>query len=777
MFDSLGWLIKIFCCRLRIFCAVFVLSVVCSTAPAEIGQWKNYTDMKGVVGIARSGNALWAATHGGLFRYSLDDGSFATLTNSEGLASNDLTAVLADNEGKVWMGASNGAIDIYDPNNQTWQHVVDILLSDKTRKGITGFVLFGDSLYVASEFGVSLFIRSRSEFRETYSKFGSFPSSIRVNSLLVANGRLWVATSSGIASADLTNPNLSAPATWTTVTTAEGIPSNTVNALALFDGTVYAGTNAGLARLGQSSWESVNSVGPRQITGLSQVGSHLYAMAVTDLYSISIDGVVALVGTSLPVSINALADDGSGGVAIGVEGYGLAFLDGSTWSFHYPNGPGSNLFISLKVDSIGLLWAASGFNGQGTGFYSFDNSASPGRQWTDYNATTNPELKFNDYYKVSLGENNSKWISSWGYGVARLDAKGGLAVFDKKAAGFVGIPNDTNFVVIGDVVPDLRGNTWMTVRSAANRNVIAVFRPDSSWFFLQNGLNSNITLLTSMAIDLFDTKWVVSEDASLPGLLYFNDRGTLTNPNDDLWSVLTVDNGLASNTVTRLIVDRDGSVWVGTDLGLDVIVNPGNPKADQAIRRVYIAFDQYINDIAVDPVGNKWVGTKEGVFVLSPDATSLIAQYTVENTGGKLIDNDVRAVAFDDKRGIAYFGTEKGLSSLTTDAIAPQASFDKLRVCPQLLYVPVEHATSGKSDCGGEKTGVVISGLVENTGLKILSIDGRLVRELDTPGGGIGRWDGKDDNGHDVSSGVYIIVAYSEDGSKVAIGKVAVLRK
>jgi ligand-binding sensor domain-containing protein len=764
MFASLMPFMKFLRSLFRILCTVLILFTVCSTALADIGQWKNYTDMKGVVGIARSGNALWAATHGGLFRYSLDDGSFTTLTNSEGLASNDLTAVLADNEGKIWTGASNGAIDIYDPNNQTWQHVIDILLSDKTVKGIASFALLGDSVYVASDFGVSLFIRSRNEFRETYSKFGSFPSSIRVNSLLVASGRLWVATSSGIASADLTNPNLSAPTAWTTVTTAQGIPSNTVNALALFGGTIYAGTDAGLARLGQPSWESVNSLGARQITVLSQIGGHLYAAALKDLYSIGMDGVAALVGTSLPANINALADDGSGAVVVGVEEYGLAFLSGSTWSFQYPNGPTSNLFISLKVDSTGVLWGASGFNGQGTGFYSFDNSASYGKQWTNYNVTTNPELKFNDYYKVSLGVNNSKWISSWGNGVARVDAKGAVTVFDTSTAGFVGILGHPDFVVIGDVVPDLRGNTWMTVRSASNGNVIAVFRPDSTWFFLQNGLNSGVTLLTSMAIDLFDTKWIVSEDASLPGLLYFNDRGTLTNPNDDVWSVLTVDNGLASSTITRVLVDRDGSVWVGTDLGLDIIVNPGNPKADQAIRRVYIAFDQYINDIAIDPVGNKWVGTKEGVFVLSSDATSLIAQYTVENTGGTLIDNDVRAVAFDDKRGIAYFGTEKGLSSLTTTALAPVESFGELLVSPNPFSLP-------------STRDLQIDGLVRDSDIKVVTIDGRLVRELSSPGGRVAFWDGRDETGKFVPSGIYIIVASSPDGEQVAKGKVAVLRK
>jgi ligand-binding sensor domain-containing protein len=748
---------------LRVIRTQLILFIVCSTASADVGQWKNYTDMKGVTGVARAAGTLWAATHGGLFRFDLADSSFTTFTNSEGLTDNDLTAVLVDNLGKVWAGASSGAIDVYDPTTGTWQYIVDILLSDKIQKGITGFYQSGDSIFVTSEFGVSVFLRSRSEFKETYAKFGAFTSAIRVNAFVSINGMLWVATASGLASADRNNPNLSAPSAWTTYTTADGLPSNSVNALAFFNGTMYAGTDAGLSRLNNSGWVGMAVFGSSQISQLVPIGNRLYVTVGNELYSLGSDGTATKIGATLPAVINCLAGDQSGSVVLGVEEDGLAFLKGSEWSFKYPNGPTSNLFVSLKVDSSGVLYAASGAN-NAHGFYSFDITAPLEKQWTNYNLGTNPELESNSYYRVSIGQNNSKWFSSWGNGVARLDRKGGLSVFDKKTAGFMGIPEDTNYVVIGDVVPDRRGNTWMTVRSAANRNVLAVFRPDSTWFFLQDGLNTNITLLTSMAVDLYDTKWIVSEDPSLTGLLYLNDGGTLTNRSDDLWGIITTNDGLWSNTITRLVVDRDGEIWVGSDIGLTVIVDPKNAKASQAIRRVYIAYEEYINDIAIDPVGDKWIGTKDGVFVLSQDGTALLAQYTVENTGGKLIDNDVRAVAFDEQCGIAYFGTQKGLSSLTTTAVAPVENFGNLSISPNPFYLP-----SAK--------GLQIDGLVRDADIKILSVDGRLVREFPSPGGRIAFWDGRDNAGMLVPSGVYLVIASSGEGEQLTKAKVAVLRK
>jgi hypothetical protein len=58
-----------------------------------------------------------------------------------------------------------------------------------------------------------------------------------------------------------------------------------------------------------------------------------------------------------------------------------------------------------------------------------------------------------------------------------------------------------------------------------------------------------------------------------------------------------------------------------------------------------------------------------------------------------------------------------------------------------------------------------------------LSISGALVAEFETPGGRVANWDGRDVNGNLVGSGIYIIVGYNKDGSKVCTGKVAIVRR
>ena len=70
-----------------------------------------------------------------------------------------------------------------------------------------------------------------------------------------------------------------------------------------------------------------------------------------------------------------------------------------------------------------------------------------------------------------------------------------------------------------------------------------------------------------------------------------------------------------------------------------------------------------------------------------------------------------------------------------------------------------------------------VDGLTEGSSLKIFTVDGALVRAVDTPGGRLGFWDGRDDRGDLVSSGVYVVIAYSADGTETGTTKVAVIRK
>ena len=172
---------------------------------------------------------------------------------------------------------------------------------------------------------------------------------------------------------------------------------------------------------------------------------------------------------------------------------------------------------------------------------------------------------------------------------------------------------------------------------------------------------------------------------------------------------------------------------------------------------------QSVRCVAVDPVNNKWLGTeKSGVFVLSSGGSSLLAQYTTDNS--PLIDNSITSIAIHPTTGVAYIGTNKGLSALTTPYVRASINTTELRVSPNPFHPGIDEH-------------VVIDGLAEGSTIKVFSASGNLIREIPTPGGRIGFWDGRNTDGEFAASGIYFVVAGTSEGAQTAIGKLAVVRK
>ena len=251
------------------------------------------------------------------------------------------------------------------------------------------------------------------------------------------------------------------------------------------------------------------------------------------------------------------------------------------------------------------------------------------------------------------------------------------------------------------------------------------------------------------------------------GLFYFNENKTYDDPSDDKSDFLTTSDGLNTNDIRDVVVDRRGDVWVATSLGVNIITNtsgiPTSGSASLRISSVFTLRQQSVNAIAVDPLNQKWIGTNEGLLLVNSDGSRLLKTFTAQNSA--LLSNQIRSIAIDENKGIVYIGTDEGLTSFETPYIKPVESYEELFIYPNPFYV-----NSGNNI-------LTIDGLVQDTNIKILSISGALIAEFSSPGGRTAYWDGKDSNGELVSTGVYIIVAYQSESNDVVTGKVAVLRE
>jgi ligand-binding sensor domain-containing protein len=368
--------------------------IVVSLAVGGVGEWKVYTAKNNVRAAAidfQDSLKLWIATSGGMFTYRLDDSSFQQYTTAEGLRTNDLTAISVDSHGNVWIGASDGFLHRYTPGTDEWQYITDIYFDNNhgANKRINGFQISGDTLFILSEIGVSIFSISRMEFGDTYTMFGSPDSQIagNVTGVQMFNDRLWVSTTAGIASTPLSNVNPSSPETWQIYTTNEGLPSRIVHRLEIHRGTLLAATALGLASFNGIGWVVVpatmnlNIIDFKSSSSVCSDCSSYFITSNNQLWEVS-DTADAHLVRQFSSQLSSLTSP----AVFGTISDGLLVIKNETTQAILPPGPPTNKFVGIVVDQKGVLWSGTG-KSSGIGFMSFN-----GTTWNLYTKAQYPVL-------------------------------------------------------------------------------------------------------------------------------------------------------------------------------------------------------------------------------------------------------------------------------------------------------------------------------------------------------------------------------------------------
>jgi len=705
-------------------------------------HWSAYTYQEDIKKVVYWKGNLWGFTSGGIFKISQSDDSLEKITTLDGLSTNDCITALSG-EGVIWAGMSDGTINTYNPESNNWE----IIPIDPDRIVINELVFYNDNLFIATNLGVSEFLLAKNEIRSTFRNLGEFEINTEVNTLFIHDGTLWAGTNKGIAYAPVNSPNLQDPQYWKNYTRHDGMPDININDLEVYNSELYSAADIDVLSFNGFEWER-EWVGYGKYTFLKVIGDALYTCGERGVFRKDTETGWTRVGSELK-NATSIEKDLDGKFWASCSNNGLYALDeiSGEWIKYSINSPGGNNFSEIAQDLNGILWAVSG-GFENRGIYSFNNEL-----WKNY--TIEDGLISSSFFSVAVDGNNRKWFGTPGNGAMILEENGVLSITKIDTAGGMLSGSDTpSFVVVGDIKVDNSGNIWLINNFASNGRALVVISPDLTfhYFSLSDGLSSNE--LNKIEFDLNNNIWIAT---TRRGIDVLNINGTLDDKSDDNWTHITTSHGLHSNRIRALNTDKGGIVWIGTEEGVNYWYNG-------TIYNQYGLIDDYINAIEVDAVNNKWFATNSGISVLSNDNFSW-THFTKETS--PLVDDQAMSLLAL-KSGTVYVGTAKGLSIIETPFIEPEQNLEDLSFYPN-PFIPTG---------SGEK--LVIEGLLLNAKIRIFTMNGVLVKELSEANGGIigsrGYWDGRNEKGAYVSSGIYVLAAFTENGERKT-GKLAVIRE
>jgi hypothetical protein len=223
--------------------------------------------------------------------------------------------------------------------------------------------------------------------------------------------------------------------------------------------------------------------------------------------------------------------------------------------------------------------------------------------------------------------------------------------------------------------------------------------------------------------------------------------------------------------VNCAVKDKNGFIWVGTDRGIGIIQCAENifmPAGCEALLPVVqqdrfaglLFKDENVQTIAVDGADRKWVGTKNGVWLISASGEKVIYRFSANNS--PLPGNDISKISIDPITGEVFMATNNGLCSFRSTATEPVSTQEKVLVFPN----PVSPGYSGS---------IAIRGLTNNALVKITNLYGALVYQTRALGGQA-IWDGKNTNGTKVASGVYLVICRDDSGTEKIATKITIVQ-
>ena len=775
-----------------------ILSIIQLSYPqVRVGEWSALTSTLKINDVDFIGNTIFIASEGGIL--SIKEEEYSVLTTVNGLLGVDLLSIAKDKENNLWIGGNSpyGFLQLYNPLNQfsitsfdfQLTSIVDIQVMDT----IT-WVLFQDG----QDNGLmKLIYDGKWEYRDS---FRNYPGGITaINCFSVVDSMIFIGTNNGLYSSTI-HSNLKNPLSWDK--TLQNMDQSINSIDSEIDEIIFT-TNNDLYKYSYLVDQLYQIDMPFDFEYAQNIfisndgywfsdGNNLYLYSQNNETMIESDFNI--------LSISKFDDR----YIIGTDN-GIIFLkkninfSGFEKNVFIPNSPVTNSFSAIEILKDGRLVGGSD---HGLSIYSNEGWRNILEVKEFDSEIVNDEYNYEQFIADTVGYDFGEFISDieqgpdgllycairgsrvyssnpprWSGGiiVVDIDNPENISTIDTSYLSYhTSSNNDIPYQIVLDIEFDNHGNLWIANPYCTNgNNPIHVRSSNGEW--KHYGSTETGTALShspiSITFDNFNRSWVSSFQAA---------NVNIGLPNGGI-HVLTFDgNPYAPNSFYWDAINSNGTVWsLGTGLNDRLYyLTPSGLNyydLDKGINSVVgenlypyfpnISFGSG-SKLNVDFQGNVWVSSStQGVYVLQDNTSYWPDINGIKTSNSALLSDEIRDVDFDHQKNLAYIATSKGVSILKIPFGRPKTNYQELKIFPSPYYIPSGHP-------------LIIDGIIYQSSLKVMTLNGKVIKHVLSKGlGQDGQqlsWDGRNEKGEYVRSGVYLLMIYNKLGNS-AIEKITVI--
>ncbi len=702
------------------------------------------------------GNTIFCATPYSAFSYDIEENTFERFTKINGLSEVSVSYMKYDPLTSQFIIAyQNSNVDFINAGKVI--NVPDIKLSTLGGdKSIYNIYCLDQRAYLSSGLGVIVLNQEKYEVAETF-RIGNNGSNVKVNGFTSDGSFFYAATAEGLKKAALNSANLTDYRNWFLVSGSNGLSAGSCQNAVKMQNNIVVQKNDSLFISNGNNWNFFYFDG-WSILNIDFSGDKiLLSQQENNRGRIVVLGTSGMVEKMIQHSLLSKPRQAiivQNEYWIADQNNGLMKSDGDQVERFFPNSP-INIASGEMIFENNALWVAAGsvneawnYTFNPNGLYRFS-----GDFWDGVNLYLYPQLDtLFDFITVTSDlQTGSIYAGSYGGGLLEIKKDNTFTIYKQNSFLQSAIGDPGSYRVSGLAV-DAQNNLWIA-NFGAPQNLL-VKKADGNWNRFVIPFFHTENALAQVLIDDVNQKWIVSPKGN--GVFCFNDGGTIDNTGDDLWKFFRQGKGngnLPADEVYCLAKDKFGFIWIGTEKGIAVVQCPQDvfaaggceailPVVQQDNFAGYLFQDEQVRTIAVDGANRKWVGTKNGVWLISAEGEKIIYRFNEANS--PLLSNDVNRIVVHPQTGEVFISTFKGICSFRSTATEGNTKNEKVLVFPN----PVPPGYNGT---------IAIRGLAENAWVKITELNGRLVYQTRSLGGQA-VWNGKDYKGNKVSSGAYLVL-------------------